>query len=1141
MVAPGTPTFTPPPYSPAAFTIGAVAVGATVTTAVLESTSPSAQTNVPFRFGQVFAKGAIAPGSFLVGKINGQADVPLQVNVLATHFDGSVRHAMVAGVLPSLAAGTSVTLSLVRASSGPASTPIAPSSFTGFAASAVLDFAGTAYTANAATALAQASSASARVGGAISTEYNLTLAPKTSGSVAHPDLEVKFDVVAFAGTNAFKVDVTFEHTKAFTTTGDLVYSGTIQVGGATVYTLPNPLTHYPHARWKRTYWVNNPYPVVVRQNRDYLIDSKAVPNYDRRVTVSESTLASYVTQMADPAFAPMGNGVFTQNMGSTGGRPDIGLLPAYAAAAALSMDKRAIAMALTCGDIGGSWSAHWRDVSGGPGTGMPLSAVNWPYATQYQSAADTNPATGQNEFMNSPTSASPLVAEESHTPNFAYLPYLLTGDLFYLEEMQFYCAWVVTRQNYSYRQKEKGIIQRNQVRGQAWMLRGIAENAAFTPDAHPLKSHFQYWLTSNITNYDAIYTNNAQATPLGCLNDPENDTPYPINGQSGVGIAMWQDDHFTSAVGHAVELGFTAAKPLLLWKAKFQIGRLLAPGLCYLEACFYKLKIKPTYSSSTYTTLAECYANTVGETLEGFGQYTQGIHDAPCNSQQRLDLVNAMRTSLGGQQMILLGEITGYAPNTDGYPANFQPALAMTVDAGYADGDLAWSLFDGRAVKPDYGTSPQFAIVPRFNGQAIASAPADIYQVASGQSIYGGRAAPVITTPTTRPFSGTFATAPVATAVLGGDPLDPYYASYANGRPFVVELHASSGSNWNANGRQYRVPVSGSLAIPGTSVYSTSDLDYDSRSTFGFSLVYEYDANNGSVAALRPIDKWYNDAGTFRESAHCGWVLADGKMHLVSERRYDALVAWAETTFPQFDHNTRVLTGGSMGGWGTASYGPRRYAMFAALYPDRPRWKHGAGANDTVVPDFASGFLYPAFDQAPMLSDEDGGGSLAVYRDMIAYVSNPANQVRPILWYLGRNDGFANFQDSIDMVAALRATKRAFCFVWDNGDHGGGAVGMPKIFKSYPFGTYRRDRGYPLFTEHSLDKDPAVDLVGSINEGLTFRNVVETTSGWSCDVTNVNAACTVKVEPISNVYTGNRTAKTVTITAANAWQTIQFP
>ena len=69
----------------------------------------------------------------------------------------------------------------------------------------------------------------------------------------------------------------------------------------------------------------------------------------------------------------------------------------------------------------------------------------------------------------------------------------------------------------------------------------------------------------------------------------------------------------------------------------------------------------------------------------------------------------AMATALSLQ----LGEMTGYASETIGFPSNMQPALAYAADVGGLAGANAWGVFKARSVKPNYALGPQFAIVPR--------------------------------------------------------------------------------------------------------------------------------------------------------------------------------------------------------------------------------------------------------------------------------------------------------------------------------------------------------------------------------------------------------------------------------------------
>ncbi len=387
---------------------------------------------------------------------------------------------------------------------------------------------------------------------------------------------------------------------------------------------------------------------------------------------------------------------------------------------------------------------------------------------------------------------------------------------------------------------------------------------------------------------------------------------------------------------------------------------------------------------------------------------------------------------------------------------------------------------------------------------------ADTYQVASGKGIYGGMAAPA-------PESAFLS---LTSTDYSGIPNSSY-----NGRPFVFLLHGSGVVSTNT-GRQYQAQVDGYMAFPG----------YEA---FAFSYLGNQAANGVYYPTIRPHDNWFNGDGSRSEARHSGFLRSDGRVHLIQERRADALLAWAEQEYTQFDHKKRICCGGSMGGWGAVTYGMRRYSKFAALYPDRPRWRYGYNVGKVALSNWGGAWTEVDYANSPLLADEDGGGSYAVYNDAIAHISDPSNKLRWIGWCIGRQDGYATWQDQLDAVAALRATGRAFAFYWNNGDHSTGSK-MVEIVKSYPYGTFEIGKGWPLFTEHSLDKDPAVDLIGGINIGLSFRNVVETAGGWSCEVTSVTGACTVKVKPVSEVFTANVAAKTVTIPAANTWVLVNF-
>lgn len=378
----------------------------------------------------------------------------------------------------------------------------------------------------------------------------------------------------------------------------------------------------------------------------------------------------------------------------------------------------------------------------------------------------------------------------------------------------------------------------------------------------------------------------------------------------------------------------------------------------------------------------------------------------------------------------------------------------------------------------------------------------DIYEGTLGDPIYAGIAAPDV-----------FDSVVIASEDAGVPFTTP-------DQTFVLNLHGSSGANFSS-GRQFRAAVSGFMA-------------YETEDEFAFSTIRGTASLGKNVTLLRPIDLY----GT-RESHWIGFTgMGTPDLKFITERRLDALLEWAKINVPNLNPVRRAMIGGSMGGWGTITFGLRRPTEFAALYPDRPRWRYSSGTS-VNIPDWNGPSVTYAAGSDPDIAVEDGGGSSAAHRDGIAYVSNTANKIPWVGWCMGRNDGFAPFEDQVAAVVALRAAKRGFCFVWNNGNHSEGSV-INLVLDSYPFGTFELGKGYPLFTNHSGDQDPAVDLVGGINQGLSFRNVVESTSGWSCEVTSIAGARTVDVEPISEVFTATVTAQTVSIPAANTWVAVSF-
>ncbi|MFK3738158.1 hypothetical protein [Massilia sp. TN1-12] len=676
-----------------------------ITGVFVESTAKEAQERVPVTFGQVFAPGDVKASDRLVGRLADGRALPLQVDAKARHPDGSLRHAVVSAIVPKLAPGESLMLAIAKEADGKpaAARAISPAELLaqGFQAGVTVRLDGREWSASAARLLA-GKQVKAWLAGPLAGEWLVSAPLVDARGEAHPHLAARFAIRWYPQARQARVDVTVENDWAYEPgPRNFTYDAAVSVGGKEVYA-QSALVHYHHARWRKVFWWggDGAAPALhLRYDTPYLIASRALPNYDQSVRVSGAALAEMGSRWNGKNVEPMGTGLTTAYMPMTGGRNDIGLLPGWAAMYLLSMDARAARATYGSADLAGSFSMHYRDKR----TGDPVSLVDYPYMTMLGHPGDTfNPATGKREEF--PGCAAPDACKTpythdiAHQPNLAYLPYLLSGDRYYLDELLFWASYDVFASNPGYRDNVKGLLRPEQVRGQAWALRTLAEAAYIAPDNERLKGHLAGILDHNLAWYNKTYTDNPQANRLGAIVNG-----YALGYRNGTGLAPWQDDFFTAAVGHAAELGFPQARRLLAWKARFPIARMTAPGACWIDAAAYEMVVKKSAEGPFLDSMADVYAAT----------HTPEVRALPCGGSE-----------MAAAFKLRPGEMTGFANGAMGYPSNMQPALAFAADVGGEAGKKAWRQFMARSVKPDYSAAPQFAIVPRSAAGDEERAPA---------------------------------------------------------------------------------------------------------------------------------------------------------------------------------------------------------------------------------------------------------------------------------------------------------------------------------------------------------------------------------------------------------------------------------
>ncbi|MGH8279408.1 MAG: hypothetical protein ACRETQ_07585, partial [Gammaproteobacteria bacterium] len=436
--------------------------GTIVTDTVISQTS-AAQTSVPVTFGQVFKDGDVPQGDTLSATLAGQP-VSLQVDVKATNPDGSLRHAVLTALIPSIAADATEPLAISTASpsaSGAAVT-LAQLLATQSDATASLNIGGTVYTADAKALLTAANSANACA--AWSTQCNVWLSGplvsewivngpvKTAGGTASPNLNVYFDVRAYAGSSPgtiayVRTDIVVGNTWAYTPQAQPQYTATLTSGKAS-YTSP-PLTQYAYTRWHQNLWWSNTPQVYLQQDTQYIQASMAVSRFE--VLQPDETFLSGLRQSC----APLDYCDQTQAMGNTGAQASIGPLPQWTATYIIDPDIRAYNWMLANTDALGAYSIHYRDQA----TGWPLSIVKHPYVTLWdwsyaqgvatggsseaaKYAADLLPNCTNDSVVTSCTNAwygtcNPDTWDNAHQPDEAYVAYMVTGSYYYMAEVAF--------------------------------------------------------------------------------------------------------------------------------------------------------------------------------------------------------------------------------------------------------------------------------------------------------------------------------------------------------------------------------------------------------------------------------------------------------------------------------------------------------------------------------------------------------------------------------------------------------------------------------------------------------------------------------------------------------------------------------
>ena len=550
-------------------------------------------------FAHPFKKGDV-PDTLILRA--GGRELPTQVDVKRRHADGSIKHAVISTCTADADPARPVTLKMHPASRQP---PSASGKLTfpkGFSAEVVFRFPdGSERRADPADFYRKASQEAERftmnkwLEGPLVTELQLLGPPSGPKGDLDPDLLVLFGLRILEAGKSVRLEVVVESPWP-DVPGNVPYDVAVSVGGREVmaqedvgywrHRMPywlkgkdRNLGHFAHARWRKVYWWGKRLPAPhVRHQLPYLVSTGLIPPYDTNLAVSTERLDRSLKRWEQSPRGILENGIIMAYFPTTGGREDLGPYPTWTTRYLLSRDKQAWQTVLGTGELAGSFGVHLRERSSGrilsidehPGYSLnprgtlekipPRQAANRPYVL---------PAT------------SPYQVDNAHQPSLAFIPYLLTGEYYYLEEMYFWANWCMLIQNAAYREKDKGLVTPDQVRGQAWALRQLVDAAKIAPDEHPEKAYFDAKVRNNLEHYSR-FVEGPDATPVGTYTRGASDAYVRGRSQEQrrkwLTLAPWQQNFLAWSLDHAFRAGYAEAAAARDYFTRFQVGALTNPG-----------------------------------------------------------------------------------------------------------------------------------------------------------------------------------------------------------------------------------------------------------------------------------------------------------------------------------------------------------------------------------------------------------------------------------------------------------------------------------------------------------------------------------------------------------------------------------
>ena len=468
-------------------------------------------------FGLALPQGA-AKDAFQIGRL------PTQTDVKVRWPDGSVRFAVLSANVP--------TAGVHRIAAAPA----APGTMTSTSPPQVavtLTIGGRPYAAN-----LPAARADFWLNGPLVSESRAIVAPGD-----HPFLRVIFDLRLYSGGGS-RVDVTLENCLDVSTADEVAYDVAIAVGGRKVFEQPN-VRHKYLARWRKVFATDGLQESVVTPDLAPFVAARAVPPYLSTIASPERSVKG--AGASGTGFGILGFGDLTVPMDAHSGRPELAPYPDWTAQFLVHKTVNQRAHVIRHGELAGSWGIHIKEPDGVTMISIDRHPYYWldPRWVDNKFEGPKNKLRGRAE-----------PGDIAHQPSLAFVPYLVTGDRFFADELAYWANFCLIGSFASddNRKGPQGLLIGNEVRGIGWGLRNLGDAAAYLPDSSPMKAYLASKVWNNLTYLDK-YAGTFESGPVQTLFPRRRPEDGIRQYQPYMWISLWEQSYLAWAVDHVMRHG----------------------------------------------------------------------------------------------------------------------------------------------------------------------------------------------------------------------------------------------------------------------------------------------------------------------------------------------------------------------------------------------------------------------------------------------------------------------------------------------------------------------------------------------------------------------------------------------------------